>query len=315
MTNKPPALPDNLQLVENQVRLVSFTFGLSLYTSIPLSKYGAAVLACYDKFLELCSKDRLRFYCTETMSTHKPVTNRTFNMLATWFKAGALPKEDIGLELKDGDTYDSTATFVFRISGSEKGSVGYGKDANVVKMAFPADWGLTRTDQMLGLMSELCNLLPFDSGHAGFSFESSRYQKAKSQTYAWRMSMRHRGIDISRIPPDTMAVGQDGIKGVAWLTALGGKFIKELGGAKKIRQTLSREIEVVEVGEGMILKAGPAPATGDKNRGESLPRYREVYRLVAPLVDVAANRSLSFSLGAADNSEMTRAWFHRFGDE
>ena len=185
----------------------------------------------------------------------------------------------------------------------------------MLKMTFPSEWGVDKCEEMLALTKDICSYFPFQSGSAGFVFECSPYEEEESQTHAWKMSMRHRGIDISRIPEDASAVGQDAVKGVNWLTILGETFVKKLGGSQRIKKVLSREVEMIDAAKGIILKAGPAPAIGDVNRRDYLPAYQEVYRLVEPLMQPAIERSLAFNLAGEDDEEMTERWFKRFASE
>jgi hypothetical protein len=308
-------LPTGLDLVKGGTRLTSLTFGIELYTNLAFSEFSEKLLLCYKKFLDICAPDRLRFYATTNMRKHQPVTKRTFGMLETWLKPGAPSREDIHLELKDGEVYQDAPKYKFAVSGGEKGSVSYHyKHANFLSVAFPPEWGFERTDEMLAVMQDLCSTFPAQSGHAGFAFECSRYEKKTSETYAWEKSMRHRGIDICRVPEDGSAVGQDALKGVGWLTFLGKSFIERLGGKTTIRKALDQKIEIIEVPRGLILKAGPIPAVGDVERGDHLPLYQSVQRLVSPLVAIAAERSMSFNI-VQDYVRKKKAWFARFSDE
>ena len=303
---------ENLNLVENTTRLVSLTFGLTLYTDAILTENATAVLTCYESFLRLCPKENLRFYATENMRQHKPITDRTFGMLQTWLKPGAPPKDFIYLELKDGQNYQDAPRFKFVVSGYSRTSPHYKKRgcANAISVAFPNEWGLERASELLAFVRDLCSVFPFQSGHAGFSYECSPYSQDRSRTFAWTMSMRHRGIDISRVLHDKDAVGHDAAKGVGWLTMISTAFIEKLGGLPRIRASLSKQVDIIDTIGGVILKAGMAPAMGDVNRRDLLPLYKEVYHVIAPLVTIAAKRS-PYLISA----EKTGTWFRRFADE
>ncbi len=314
--NSSMAFPDGLDSSEDGVRLVSLTFGVTLYTSVFFTEISKQVLACFEMFLRLCSRDQLRYYATTNMRMHKPITPRTFGMLETWLKPGAPPMDFIDLEMKNGVAYQDAPDLKFAVCAGGKGSLRHAaKHANMVSVAFPAEWGIQRAEEMLGFVRDLCSLFPFQSGHAGISFECSRYAKTDSQTHAWQKSMRHRGIDIVRIPADAKAAGHDALKGVGWLTLLGKPLAAELGGTKSMHKSLPGEVEFIEAPTGgLILKAGPVPMIGDRNRDERLPLYGSVYRVVAPLVEVAAERSMAFNL-LDDYVERTMAWYRRLSDE
>lgn len=312
---RPVTFDPKLELFQDNLQLVTLTFGIVLYTDALFSENANAINACYDRFLSLCPESELRFYATENMRRHKPVTKRALAMLPTWLKPGAPPREYFAIELKNGQAYQDAPTFSFKVCGGEPGStLRQSGQPNMVKMAFPAQWGSERSGDMLKLVQDLCSFFPFKSGLAGFSFECSRYASEASQSHAWAASMRHPGIDIPRIPEDGRALGQDGLKGVGWLTILGNYFVNLLGGVESIRRGLSNDIEILEVSHGVILRAGAAPALGDVNSADRLPLYREIYRLLASWIGLASERTLAFNL-AENYVERTERWFKRLADE
>jgi hypothetical protein len=306
----------DLELITKEGRLVSLTFSVALYTDVLFSSIPEAILGCYAKFLQLCPADQLKFYATENMKQHKPVTKRVLNMLNVWLKPGAPAREYIALELKDGDDFSWAPKFRFYVWGSEPGSSSYAtKHANLVHLAFPPQWGVERTAEMLQLVRELCAIFPYQSGHAGFCFLCSQYDKEESQNHAWAKSIRHRGVDIFAHPNDKKAVGHDAIKGADWLTLLCEAFAERLGGEGKIRQGLPEGVEVLKVPQGLLLQAGPQPRVGDQNRRDFLPEYKAVYRVVAPLAEPGFDRGPALLAGAPDDyKENTIAWRRRFAD-
>jgi hypothetical protein len=310
----PSSLPA-LDLVQDKIKLASLTFGINLYTDELFSKNGDKVTRCLEEFLKLCPRENLRFYATTNMRVHKPTTARTFGMLSAWLRPGAPPMDYIDLELKDGNAYQDAPRFKFAVSAGEKGSVRFkGKHANILSLAFPAEWGIDRPADMLSFVIKIASIFPFQSGLAGFAFECSRYRKEESQTHAWQESMRHRGVDIVRLPTDAKAVGHDALKGVGWLTLLGAPILERLGGLGRLRRSLGDAIQFIDLPNGVILKAGAAPASGDRNRDERLPLYAKVYDAISPLVETASKRSMSFNL-VEDFVERTEAWFARLSDE
>ena len=273
MTKKTVSGTSQLEMVgDDGVRLVTLTVGMTLYMKAPLSKNAKGVLAIYDRFLSWCPKEALAFYATENMRRHKPISKSTFGMLPTWLKPAAPAREFIRLQLTDGEQYQDAPRHKFDAFGVEPKSkqfvLGH---ANLMSLAFPADSDAAAATTLRDRFLEICELMPFQSGHSGHSFECSKYASEQSQTHAWSLSMRHPGVDISRITDDAIAVGRDAVKGVGWLTALGGEFVSTLGGLPKIKRALPRDVELIELKGGVVLQAGSAPAIGDVNRSDKLP--------------------------------------------
>jgi len=302
-------------LVESGVRIVSFTFGIKLYTPELFSKIPEAVLGCYDRFLKRCPPERLKFYATENMKQHKPTTKRTFDMLRTWLKPDAPEREYVAIELHDGEVFNAAPHSMIKILGNEPSSLPHqSKNANLISMAFPAEDGFQRSAEMLAFVQELCGIFPFSSGHAGFSFECSRYEQRKSNTFAWQKSIRHPGIDISLPVKDAIAAGYDGLKTVGWLSIISDALAGTLGGSAKITKSLGKEVEAIPLKGGLLLKAGAEPRIGDTNRRDRLEEYRQVYKALKPLIEKAIARSKAISIAAPDFSDKSKAWFRRFED-
>jgi hypothetical protein len=308
-------LPKDLELVQDGVRIVSLTFGIKLYTDLLFSKIPDAVLGCYDRYLKLFPGEGLKFYATENMSQHKPVAKRTLDMPRVWLKPGAPAREYVAIELHDGETFNAMPHHLFQMLGNEPGSLTReSENANLVFMTFPAEEGLRRSAEFQKLVQELCEIFPFTSGHAGFTFVCSKYEQRKSNTFAWQKSMRHPGIDISLPVKDGIAAGFDGLKTVGWLTLVSDALAKKAGGEAKIRKALTKEIEVIPVKGGLMIKAGPAPRIGDTNRRDPLDDYRQVYRALKPVLEAAIARSKAISIAAPDFAEKSIQWFRRFED-
>ena len=126
--------------------------------------------------------------------------------------------------------------------------------------------------------------------------------------------MRHHGIDIFNLANETIAIRHDGVKGVGWLTIVDDRFVKELGGPKKIREALPESVEILAVKGGLLFKAGPRPKFGDTNRRDRLPEYKAVYKLVKPLAERATERCPALTLGEVDSKDRTHSWLRRFDD-
>ena len=131
--------------------------------------------------------------------------------------------------------------------------------------------------------------------------------------HAWKESMRHRGIDIPNVPEDTFAVRQDGVKGVGWLTILSDQYVERIGGMANLKRSPTKGIEFIGVSGGTMIKAGPMPLIGDVNEADDLLLYREVYRAIEPLVELAAERCKAFNLKQPSLAK-TKTWYRRLSD-
>lgn len=300
-----------IELVDD-VRLVALGYTMSVYTNRLLSQQAKGVLAAYDRYLRLDQRELPPYYATENMSRHKKASKATFDMLPTWLQPGAPPREFIALDLQATESPNDAPRDSFHVYGTEPAYPEHSEDdARIVAMSL--DPATCDAATLLDVFIETCSAIDFGSALAGFGMNTSRYEEEAAQTHAWAMGMRYRTLDIPRMVDDAIAVGKDGIKGVGWLTALGPVILDELGGKAKLRKAVPGDVELIDLPNGIVLKAGAAPVLGDRNRRESVAPYKAIYTLLAPWIDRAAKRSPSFNL-ETDYVERTEAWFNRLAD-
>jgi hypothetical protein len=159
------------------------------------------------------------------------------------------------------------------------------------------------------LALELAAPLPFCSGHGGLSFNGELDLLDVPQTvasYCWR----HPGIDVPNAHHHSWKVGTR-VRGPHWLTFLGQPVLGELGGAAALRSRLRSSATTVQElnGDRVMVTLGEWPEAGDADRGDTLPAFRELARVLEPyLFHEPHGLMLSFS------PEETRRWERRFLD-
>jgi len=303
---------DALDHADDGIRMVSLVFNVTLYSDRSFRYEHESVMRVFEKYFEICPTDKFSYYATTNMRKHRAIGKRTFGTLASWMKPGAPRRADMDLELKDGDVYQDAPKFKFSVAAREEGSVGHEKkNANVISMSFPPDF--LGPERAARFVREVCDAFPFQSGIAGYCLECSRYDKHQSEMAAYDLTKRFEAIDICRLPHDSIAVGQDGMKGANWITLLSHDFAKRLGLDGEATELTSRGVRVTESKHGYILTAGEIPILGDTERNEDSTLLAEVFGFIEPLVRISANRSPSFNL-LNDYVEKTKNWFTRFSD-
>ena len=300
-------------VMDGDARIVSFCCEVELCTGVDLSSIPKQVLHIYDQFLTVCAPERLRWYATENMTKHKPITPRALEMLRGWLKPGAAARKVIDINLKDGIGFDEAPEYSFGVHGSEPGDLYHQRDANSIRCAFPGAWAVESPKALLAFVADACAHFPYLWGQAGFVLEPSRYYREDGETAAWRLSMQHPGLDIYRLTTTTV-VGLLGVRGVNWLTMLGSEYAGRIGGFDTIRRNLPKSVGVIPAGDGVILQAGPVPRWGRVNANDLLPEYRAVYKVITPLLEPILESYPSFDLPGEDYIEKTDAWVQRFGN-
>ena len=115
-------------------------------------------------------------------------------------------------------------------------------------------------------------------------------------------ALRHVGVDLDNDWAD--ALGEPGaIKGVNWLTIVGNSGLERLGGVTSLSSALDDAALVHRTKHGVVIQAGPVPATGDVNRGDDLPAYRAVYTAVRELHETMVDAATPFQMGRDDDEE------------
>jgi len=123
----------------------------------------------------------------------------------------------------------------------------------------------------------LASSLPFASGHAGLAFSSPNLQ-GPSMAHLWEDALRHPGLDVTH---GQRFLGFQ-VDGVHWLNFLGPPALGALGGAETLRARLRSPGTLVQElpGARALVTLGPQPEAGDQARGQDLPAYRELARVL-----------------------------------
>jgi hypothetical protein len=155
------------------------------------------------------------------------------------------------------------------------------------------------------LALELATPLPFCSGHAGLSFNCDTTLVGVEMEVR-KHCFRYPGMDIPDLDMSALRVGTN-VREISWLTFLGQPVLGELGGAAGLRSRLSSPGTTVQgmEGERAVITLGRWPEAGDLERGDTLPAYRELARVLEPWL---------YRDPDPRTSEETRRWERRFLD-
>jgi hypothetical protein len=160
------------------------------------------------------------------------------------------------------------------------------------------------------LAMELAAPLPLCSGHGGLSF-NAEYDLVGVRRQVARYWLRYPGIDVFDSPSDHSWELGTRVRGPHWLTFLGQPVLGELGGAGGLRARLQSPGTTVQELEGdkVLITLGAWPEAGDTERGDTLPAYRELARVLEPWLFFEEDRRM-LRQSEAD----TRRWEGRFLD-
>lgn len=164
-------------------------------------------------------------------------------------------------------------------------------------------------DRFRALALELAAPLPFCSGHVGLAFDAPLDLLGVLREIR-KSCFRYPGMDILDL--DNISNHLDTrVRGPAWLTFLGQPVLGELGGVEGLRSRLhSPGTSVQDLGaERAVVTLGQWPEAGDTEKGNNLPAYRELARVLKPWMYHRA-----WALNSDFPLEDVRRWERRFLD-
>jgi hypothetical protein len=161
------------------------------------------------------------------------------------------------------------------------------------------------------LAMELASHLRFATGHAGLAFA---FYRPYSRLIAGLRDevFRHPGLDVPR--GELRSTVGARVAGVHWLNFLAQPVLEEVGGAEALRARLHfPETTVQELdGERVVVTLGKWPEAGDLTRGNDLPAYRELARVLEPWLEPFLPGHANTWRGYTE--EEVRRWWRRFLD-
>ena len=158
------------------------------------------------------------------------------------------------------------------------------------------------------LAMEMASSLPFCTGYTGLAF-SYDTGMISAHDEVRRLCFRHPGMDVSNMESISTDIGTQ-VRGATWLTFLGPPVLEELGGATALRALLQTPGTTVQEMEGQraVVTLGPWPEAGDLEKGQTLPAYRELARVLEPWLFHEPHSHPSIDMTD------TRRWERRFLD-
>ncbi|MEK6774975.1 MAG: type VI immunity family protein [Bdellovibrionota bacterium] len=305
---------ERFHIVDQRGReLTRLNADVMLYINVPLREIRDEVIDIMELFYQLCPREAIGWYATETMKQFKPTTSRSFTLPAVWWKDGCARKNLRELMLKGGEAHDSVGTCGIYLSSAEREHIIFKLSSNYLRFMVPADFMETGSQTFVDFVITVCNRIPFVSGHGGFVIECNQYFAEDAQGAAFPLAMRYQAVDIATRSRGPGAVQGERIKNVGWLTLIGSELLEKIGGLNPLQRNASDRLSLVQTAHGVLIRAGQKPILGDVNRREDLSAFVDAYRLVEPLHNGIKELFAPFKLaGDADEVDATQRWLFRF---
>lgn len=268
----------------------------------------AAVMAAVGEFVSGIGLDALHAYVDEEGDT-RPLTMDVSSFIEQ--KLGSIPDgEIIELRVLDHEQRGNVHALHYLHDPNIDSSV-WPDEKSVISFrigtarALEVGW-----EEIDMFVRRLTRVLPYVSGYVS---PALAYQPFTSHAYQHihRYIHRYPGFDVVDPPTVAWDIG-DRLLGPYWINIVGRGASRVLGGVGGLQDMLGPEFEVAPCGrDGVIVKIGAVPGVGDINRGDDLPAYRKLAKVIAPILHDPSMQYLYDADGTV-NRELQRAWHRRF---
>ncbi len=268
----------------------------------------------YDRALTVLG-DRFTHYVAEDMTREAKITPRTLGMVPTWLKkprdrryfiellGGALPGIDpASLELQllwieprseaVAQRKRNNWRFLFKEGRPPVGVA----QLSVLRLTLPLAHDLAKPEAFVrwALGFGLVREGSFVSGECACSLVIDEgYGSPVVDRRVASLCLRYPGLDWFKSShssylqiwkpeaDDILSL----VKRAAWITFVNHRSLEFLGGLPKLREAFADapEIKVHELERGVAIQAGEGPQLGDRSRGDFIPLYQKVARVLRPI--------------------------------
>lgn len=270
-----------------------------------------AVADVSQEYIEMMG-DNLRWKRQPKSSASKtyPLKSPAVKMPRDW-----LPDHPDGkswsFKFHGGETQEAASAFRVEAYGSNydnDGGLGY------VSMKFPFLWFSERAETLPEYAVRVCKRIRPISGYAGLAvIESPKAFSAEEyQSVVRTIGDRFPGLELENLPGHIIHL-REGIKGVNWLTILGDRWIREMGGLDYLRARLGELFGFYPYEGGVIIQAGVRPQLGNRKEGDWPKEYVTLARVLKK-IQVKEHYPMHFGGEGRLDYEATMAWLCRFDD-
>ena len=271
-------------------------------------KVREAVASCFEEYIAVCGTHlrwvkhpkNLRMYKADDPKVPSP---------RDWLRQLA-EGEEWEFMYHGGRDADEASSFQVSALGSPDAE----GDLSYFQASLPVNWYAKNAGSFTDLSLKFCELLTPVSGYGGLGIVQSPngILEAEYEPQVYALAQRFPGLEVD-YPFSHVLHLREGIKGVNWLTFLGGGWLAELGGLEHLREQAGEDFTFYEVGGGVLIRAGQRPQMGDRERG-SVPRhYARLSNILRP-VRVAELGSLHHAGPDRFDDESTAQWLARFDE-
>jgi hypothetical protein len=270
-------------------------------------KVREAVAEVAEDYIERVRK-HLRWAVPPKATREYPIASEHVKFPRDWLPN--LPDgENWSFDFHGGDTTKEASAFHICGFGSkpyDDGGLGF------LHVSFPLLWFTEDRDTFPDYVLKLCQRVRPLSGYAGIGILESHdgYARDEYQPVVREFAERFPGLEIESRAGHTNHL-RTGIKGVNWLTILGDRWLKEMGGIDHLRIHLDESFGFYPYDGGLIIQAGPKPQIGDV-QANRWPQHYVTLAKVLKRIQVKNHYPFHFGGPGRMNHQASLAWLFRF---
>jgi hypothetical protein len=229
----------------------------------------------YDRWLEIVGPESVRW--VRGANDWKELTPRQRTRVRKLLTKAGATKSEARVAVKAGANPDDVMVHGFDYWAQDLEASP--QAASFVEIRLPTEWIRARgLDDVFAMAVDFAGRVEFSSGYASLAFNVDM----EIPGFIDERAFDHPGMDVHANEYTALYIG-DLVRGAYWLTFVGPTALERLGGAAKLKRALGGEITVVEVGEGVAIRAGDELRPGDVPGGDVLPLTRKVAASLEPV--------------------------------
>ena len=271
MTSLSPILVDPIILVSDpDVVVARVVQHLTMYTTKPVTYARGLAADLLRAYLRLLGTRSHHWFTTSRMDQWHRISPANIDGIVEQLCNDELRRPRHQFTFRLADRVDApTEEFYYR----EVDGVRFGH-AGVLQFTLSPD---AEPSDLLQLALEVGNTAPFLSGVGGYAVGINPQTQPEGFQHAHTLARRFIGLDV-QLPE---AMGREaflGLPGTNWLTLIGEPLIGTIPGLDGVggRTWDDKSISVLPLQQGLLIRAGDLPTTGDINALVTPKAYHEV---------------------------------------
>jgi hypothetical protein len=294
-----------IEHTRGRVTTVVDSFVLTFFLDRERCEDPRPVVAALNRVLDGVGRDQFRFYVDDE-GDRRPMPDDPAPVLHEYVVEPTVQGGVVDLRLRGGQSSGNR----WQIRYLHHPTVARGEwpgEKSWISFHLPQDTVAGEgPDSIIALARDLSEILPYAYGYGSPALSYGQFFRD-----AVPFTRRHPGFDVT----SALAVAfdlDDHALGPYWINIFGPRLSTLLGGAEALRSVLPDDARVFPwPGGGTCVVLGDAPDVGDVNRGNNLPLYRRLARVLRPHLHVPEVLYFQDEEGMAAQDAQA-AWHRRF---